>query len=112
MTDHRELEEGQRLIIAAAHLNVLVPDVASLKGKRKSILALKDRIKVRFNVSIAEVGAQNLWQRAELGVAAVGNDQKVLNGKMDKLLNYIESTGLVEVVGAELDFIHTDAEGF
>lgn len=100
------------MIIAAAHLNVLVPDVASLKGKRKAIRALKDRVRVRFNVSIAEVGAQNLWQRSELGLAAAGNDQRVLNSKMDKLLNYIESTGLVEVVGAELDFIHTGASEF
>ncbi len=98
------------MIIAALSLSLLIPEVSSLKGKRKVILALKDRIKARFNVSIAEVGALDLWQRARLGVVAVANDERMLNSKMDKLLNYIESTGLVEPLGADLDFIHTEPD--
>ncbi len=98
------------MIIAAVHMTVLVPDVASLKGKRKALRALKDRIKHRFNVAFAEVGGLNLWQRAELAAVSVGNDERVLNSKMDKLLNYIESTGLVDLVRAELEFIHTGPE--
>ena len=98
------------MVIAALSLSVAIPEVASLKGKRKSIQALKDRVKARFNVSIAEVGALDLWQRAEIGVAAVANDQRMLNSKMDKLLNYIESTGLVEPLSAELEFIHLGEE--
>lgn len=101
------------MIIAALSLTLFIPEVASLKGKRKVIMSLKDRIKSRFNVSIAEVGALDMWQRTLLGVVAVANDERMLNSKMDKLLNYIESTGLVEPLGAELDFIHTgpDEEG-
>lgn len=96
------------MIIAALSLTLHLPGMNSLKGKRKQVLALKDRVKHRFNVSIAEVGALDKWQRAELGVAAVGNDERVLNSKMDKLLNYIESTGLAEPGEARLEFIHLD----
>jgi uncharacterized protein len=100
------------LIIAACRFTALAPESGSLKAKRKVLRSLKDRIKNRFNVSVAEVGAQNLWQRLELGLVAVGNDEKVLNSKMDKLLNYIESTDLVDIVSAELEFIHLTPEGF
>lgn len=95
------------MIVAAAHVTALAPEVHSLKAKRKVIRSIKDRVKSRFNVSAAEVGSQDLWQRIELGFAAVGNDQKVLNSKMDKLLNYIESTGLVDIIAAELEFVYT-----
>ncbi|MBW2618526.1 MAG: DUF503 domain-containing protein [Deltaproteobacteria bacterium] len=98
------------MIIAAARLTLLVPQSSSLKGKRKAIKALKDRISHRFNVAVAEVGGQDLWQRAEVAVVSVGNDQRVLNSKMDKLINFIESTGLVEPVGVELEFIHLNQE--
>lgn len=98
------------MVIAALRLDLLVPGVASLKGKRKSILGLKERIKSRFNVSVAEIGSQNLWQRAEIGVVAVGNNERVLNSKMDKLLNYIESTGLVEPVSVGVEYIHLNGE--
>ncbi len=98
------------MIIAAAQLTLLIPAVASLKGKRKALRSLKDRVKSRFNVAIAEVGALDRWQRAEIGVVTVGNDQRVLNAKMDKLLGYIESTGLVEPVSAQVEYIHTSGE--
>ena len=95
------------MVIAALSLTLFIPEVASLKAKRKVIKSLKDRIKARFNVAVAEVGALDLWQRAHLGVVAVSNDERMLNSKMDKLINYIESTGLVEPLTAELEFIHS-----
>lgn len=98
------------MIIAAVHMTLIAPESGSLKAKRKVLRSLKDRIRARFNISIAEVGGQNLWQRIELAAVAVGNDERVLNSKMDKLMNYIESTGLAEMTGAELEFIHTGPE--
>ncbi|MBW1713160.1 MAG: DUF503 domain-containing protein [Deltaproteobacteria bacterium] len=96
------------MVIAVLRLSLLIPEAASLKAKRKVLHALKDRVKSRFNVSIAEVGTLDLWQKSEIGVTAVGNDQRALNSKMDKLLNFIESTALVEPVSAALEFIHVN----
>lgn len=101
------------MVIASLSLTLHLPGVDSLKGKRKIVHSLKGRIKSRFNVAIAEIGSLDLWQRARLGVVAVSNDERMLNSKMDKLLNYIESTGLGEPLSAELEFIHShpDEEG-
>ena len=98
------------MVIACLSLSLFIPGVGSLKGKRKVIHSLKDRIKARFNVSIAEVGDLDLWRKARLGVVAVANDERMLNSKMDKLINYIESTGLVEPLAADLEFIHSHPE--
>jgi uncharacterized protein YlxP (DUF503 family) len=98
------------MIIAALHLSLLVPGAGSLKAKRKAVLGLKDRVKARFEVAIAEVGAQDTWQRAELGAVAVGNDEAHLNARMDKLLAFIEGSGLVEVAAAQLEFIHAEPD--
>ncbi len=94
------------MIVAAVRLSLLIPEATSLKEKRQALRSLKDRIRHNFNVSVAEVGQLDSWRRAELLVAAAGNDQQVLNAKMDKLINFVEGTGLAAEVGAEVEFIH------
>ncbi len=63
-------------------IEVTLPGAESLKDKRAVIRALKDRLRSRFNVSVAEVDHQELWQRATLGVAAIGPDRAYLAGLM------------------------------
>ncbi|MGH9536011.1 MAG: DUF503 domain-containing protein [Terriglobales bacterium] len=68
--------------VAAMAIEVTLPGAESLKDKRAVIRALKDRLRSRFNVSVAEVDHQELWQRATLGVAAIGPDRAYLAGLM------------------------------
>ena len=51
-------------------------DNRSLKGKRKVVRSMVDKVKHRFNVAIAEVGSNDKWQKIELGVSTVGNDRR------------------------------------
>jgi uncharacterized protein YlxP (DUF503 family) len=51
-----------------------IPESHSLKEKRRVVKALKDRLRSRFNVSVAEVDHQDLWQRATIGIVFVGSD--------------------------------------
>lgn len=55
-------------------LELHIPDARSLKDKRQVLRSLKDRLRDRFNVAVAELDHQELWQRARVGVAAVSND--------------------------------------
>ena len=65
--------------------------VASLKGKRRVIKSVVTRVSREFNVSIAEVEAQNLWQRAVLGVCCVSNSSGYAHGQLERVVQWIET---------------------
>ena len=64
------------------------------------------RIRNQFNITMAEVGANDIHQRAEIGFAMVGNDQSVINSKMDKVINMAEDLGLAEMIDTDLEIMH------
>lgn len=78
----------------------------SLKAKRSVVKSLIGQIRNHFNASVAEVGANDIYQRAEIGFSLVGSDQKVINAKADKMLNFAEDLGLAEMVETEIEIIH------
>ena len=80
-------------------------DCRSLKGKRKVVKSIIQQVRNRFNASVAEVGANDVHQRAEIGFALAGNDRKVLNAKIDKIFNMIDNLGLAEIVDSEMEII-------
>jgi uncharacterized protein YlxP (DUF503 family) len=82
-----------------------LPGVGSLKGKRQIIKGLKDRVQNRFNVSIAEVGDQDLWRRSVLGIACVGNDRGFVNRVLDKVLDFVERVPAIEVLDFKLELV-------
>lgn len=94
------------MVVGVCHLDVVLPQGSSLKGKRQIIKSLIARVKSKFNVSISEVGAQDLWQRARVGICVVGADKRFINSSLDKVINFIEGLGLLEVVNSEIEFLH------
>jgi hypothetical protein len=78
----------------------------SLKGKRKVVKSIVARLQNSFNVSVAEVGANDIHQRAEIGLAFVGNDRRVIQSKMDKALNLVEEMQLAEVIASDGEIIN------
>lgn len=78
----------------------------SLKGKRKIVKSVVAQIRNNFNVSAAEVGANDIYQRAEIGFAMVGNDRAFMNSKIDKVFNFAENLGLAEIIDTELEIIN------
>jgi len=77
-----------------------IPYSQSLKQKRQVVQRLRDRIRNQFNVSIAEVGSLDEWQRAGLALGMVGSDRTHL----DRRLNALE-TFVLEVVDAEVQWL-------
>ncbi len=80
----------------------------SLKGKRKVIRAIKDRLKNKFNVSVAEVGDQDVWQSIHLGIAAVNADAQYLDGLLKQVVNFIDNMHLAEMTDCQTKIINVD----
>jgi uncharacterized protein YlxP (DUF503 family) len=77
--------------VALGTIELHLPDVDSLKGKRHVLKGLKERVRQRFEVAVAEVDHQDTWQRATLAVAAVSHDSRHANEVVSKALNFIEA---------------------
>jgi uncharacterized protein YlxP (DUF503 family) len=76
--------------VALGMVELHLPDVDSLKGKRHALKGLKERVRARFEVSVAEVGHQDLWQRATLALAYVSADASHANEVVSKAMDFIE----------------------
>ena len=63
----------------------------SLKDKRRVIKSIKDRLRNRFNVSVAETDANDRIQTAVLAVAIVGNERRYLQSTLEKILNFVRN---------------------
>lgn len=94
------------MIVGICHLDVIIPENHSLKGKRHVIKKIIDRVRSRFNISIAEVGDNELWQRSQLGMSIVGNDRRFVNSYLDKVVNFIEAMNIVNIAHSELEILN------
>jgi uncharacterized protein YlxP (DUF503 family) len=77
---------------------------SSLKSKRRVLKSIKDRIR-RFNISIAEIGDHDLWKRAKIGMACIGNEEGYVNGVLSQAVELISSNGNVVVLDYEISVI-------
>jgi uncharacterized protein YlxP (DUF503 family) len=94
------------MVVGIGIITFRLQECRSLKSKRKIVKSIVHRVRNKFNVSIAEVGANDIYQRADIGFSLVGNNRRVLNSKMDKMLNMIDALGLAEVIDTELELIN------
>ncbi|HKS97506.1 MAG TPA: DUF503 domain-containing protein [Terriglobia bacterium] len=67
-------------------LEIQLPYAHSLKEKRAVLLKIKDRLRARFNVAVAELDHQDVWQQATLGVVSISNSQPFLESVFQKVL--------------------------
>ena len=78
------------LIIGVIQIELSIPWADSLKDKRRAIKGLKEKVRNRFNVSVAEVDENDVWRTAVLGIAAAANDVKFIQSVCQKVVNFIE----------------------
>ena len=81
------------MVIGTLVLRLQVPESESLKSKRQVVRSLVARVHRTFNVAIAEVGAQDLWQAVELGVACVSADARHADEVCQKVLTFVNDYG-------------------
>ena len=94
------------MVVGIGIITFRLHDCRSLKGKRKVIKSIIKQMQNRFNISVAEVGANDVYQRAEIGFALVGNDRMVINSKADKVLNMVDDLGLAEMIDSEMEILN------
>jgi uncharacterized protein YlxP (DUF503 family) len=87
------------MTVGIARLTLFIPDSHSLKEKRMVVRRVKDRTRGKFNVAIAEVEDNDVWQRAVLGLAVVGNERRFVDSALDEVVRFVR--GEAEVVNAE-----------
>jgi uncharacterized protein YlxP (DUF503 family) len=78
------------MIVGIVVIELYLPFSRSLKEKRKEIRSIKEKLRSNFNVSVAEIDNQNLWQRASLGISIAGSDTLHLQESVDKIIEFIE----------------------
>jgi hypothetical protein len=93
------------MIVGLLTLDLHIPAADSLKSKRLIIKSLIDRIKNKFNVSIAEVDANNLWQRSVIGIAYVANETVIINRVFEKIKNIVLNTHSVELIDSTMELL-------
>ncbi len=95
------------MIVGVLRLTLHLPSPGSLKSKRHLLRSAIDRVKARFNVSIAEVAENDLWQKSVLGVSAVGNDHAFVNESLDKVADFVASMhgGQIQVTGRDIEIV-------
>ncbi|MFL5246471.1 MAG: DUF503 domain-containing protein [Myxococcales bacterium] len=91
------------MVVGVLRLALVIRSARSLKDKRHALKRILDRVRARYNVSIAEVGDNDIWQRALVGVTAVANDRSFVNEVLDKVVRDVEMLGVADLVGREME---------
>lgn len=93
------------VIVGLCTVELFIADSQSLKDKRQVLLSMKDRLQQKFNLSVAEVDGQDLWQKAVLALACVANDGRYVNQVLDQALNLIRSNPAIEIVQSRVELL-------
>ncbi|MCL2406902.1 MAG: DUF503 domain-containing protein [Defluviitaleaceae bacterium] len=90
------------MFVSSAKLTFYIPQAHSLKDKRQVRRSLVDKARIKFNVSIAEVGAQDVMQTLAVGVAVVSAQASHARDSLDEIIRYMENNADAELVDIEI----------
>jgi uncharacterized protein len=95
--------------VGIAKMTLAIGEAHSLKEKRMVLRRIKDRVRERLHVTVNEVGALDVWQRAELGCAVVSGDRAKALEMIDEVVRVAIGAGGAEIVGIAKDVTTFDA---
>ncbi len=93
------------MIVGIAEIDLFIGEAHSLKEKRMVLNRIKDRVKHKFNASIAEVDAQDSWQRAVMGLAVVSTSGRHAESMLTTIINFIERDGRCDITNVVQEFV-------
>ena len=92
--------------LGVCKLKLRLPENQSLKGKRRVLKSIISRVRSNYNVAIAEVDDQDLWQLATLGIACVSNSDQQVNSVLSKVVDFISRSRFdVEMLDCEIEIM-------
>lgn len=96
------------MVVGVLEITLAIDAAHSLKEKRKVVKSLIERTRNRFNAAVAEVGDNDVHNRARIGVAVIANDASFVNSVLDKALDAIEDAamGRAELIDSRFELIH------
>lgn len=95
----------ENIVLGLARFVLRVPGCVSLKEKRMVVRKVKDRLRARHEVSVAEVGAQDEHQRAILAIGMVGSDARALGESLRALLREVERMSVAPIVEERVELV-------
>ena len=96
------------MVIGVCKVVLAIDEAYSLKEKRHIVKSLIERIKSRFNASIAEVDLNDKWNRAVIGISCVSNKSGHADSMMANIVNFIENDGRAVLFDYSTEIIHVD----
>ena len=93
------------MVVGVLQVDVRVPNAQSLKDKRSVLKSLKDQVRGRFNVAVAELDCDEKWQRATLGISTLGDDRAQIERLLRQVTEWLRMTRLVELIQVEEDYL-------
>lgn len=97
--------EKPPLHLGVLSFEIFIPASESLKAKRHIIKSLKDRVRHRFNVSIAEIADHDKWQRSGFGVSMINNDKNLIQSVFQEILNLVNQQDEVQLISQAIEFV-------
>lgn len=96
------------MVVGILRLTLYLPENHSLKGKRGVLNKVKSRVANTFNVSVAECEAQDMWQRAVLGVARIGSDAADVEGVLRQVVRFVDDMQVAEIGDESIEILYSN----
>lgn len=93
------------MVIGLCTVELHFPEGHSLKAKRQILSSVKTRLRGKFNVSVAEVEDQELWQKAILAIVCVANESGRVNHVLDQVLNTLKANPSLELLRSHIELL-------
>lgn len=93
------------MVVGVCSLKLILYESNSLKDKRNIIKSIMNRLKSKFNISIAEVDLNGSWQSTVIGFACVTNDTSHANKTMSNVINFIDMDSRVEIIEHNIEIL-------
>ncbi|HHW44043.1 DUF503 family protein [Desulfofundulus thermobenzoicus] len=93
------------MVVGVLVLELRMGEANSLKSKRRVLKSLLDKVKSRYNVSVAEVGKQDTWQFSTVGVSFISNDSAHVHQTLSAVVRFVEGMGTVELLDVRTELL-------
>ncbi|RCX09307.1 hypothetical protein DFR58_13721 [Anaerobacterium chartisolvens] len=98
------------MVIGVCRIVLSIDEAFSLKEKRHIVKSIVERLKSRFNASVAEVDLNDKWKNAVIGFACVSNQTAHADSMMANIVNFVENDSRAVLVDYSTEIIHADLE--